>query len=156
MSGADWTLAGALYLLLALAGIAVKVVALGVIGYQNRAQALAAGTEAAKLSEISGPPCPSLTSAEYAERGSKAKKAFLFDQVRFDRRYGHVDCNSVAAGGGLGYVAVCQFSGPAQLVVTTGKGSFYFNPGAGKPATVVVEDGTPRCIVDGTFRPEVS
>lgn len=138
------------------AAVAIGVVAVGVAGYQKRAQALAAGAAAARLSEIDGPACPTLTAEEYAARGAQAKKAFVFDQIRFDRRYGHVDCNSVATGQGLGYVPVCQFSGPALLVVTTAKGAFHFAPGAGKPTTVIVEDGAPRCIVDGKFRPELS
>lgn len=138
------------------AAVAIGVVAVGVTSYQKRAQALAAGAEAAKLAQIDGPPCPTLTGEEYAARGAKAKKAFVFDQIRFERRYGHVDCNSVPTGEGLGYVPVCQFSGPALLVVTTPRGAFHFAPGAGKPTTIVVEDGSPRCIVDGTFRPEVS
>jgi hypothetical protein len=138
------------------AAVVIGAVAVGVTGYQKRAQALAAGAEAAKLAQIDGPPCQTLTGEEYVARGSKANKTFVFDEIRFDRRYGHVDCNSVSTGQGLGYVPVCQFSGPSLLVVTTPKGSFYFAPGAGKPTTVITEDGTPRCIVDGNFRPELS
>lgn len=141
-----------------MAGVAilVGVVAVAIGGYERRAQALAASTKAANLAAISGPPCPTLTAAEFDARSAKPKKAFVFNQIRFDRRFGHVDCNTVAIGGGNAYAPVCQFSGPALLAVTTDKGRFFFAPGAGKPVTIITENGAPRCVMDGNFRPEVS
>ena len=94
--------------------------------------------------------------AEFDARSAKPKKAFVFNQIRFDRRFGHVDCNTVAIGQGNAYAPVCQFSGPALLAVTTDKGRFFFAPGAGKPVTIITENGSPRCVMDGNFRPEVS
>lgn len=141
-----------------MAGVAILigVVAVAVGGYERRAQALAASTKAANLAAISGPPCPTLTAAEFDARSAKPKKAFVFNQIRFDRRFGHVDCNTVAIGQGNAYAPVCQFSGPALLAVTTDKGRFFFAPGAGKPVTIITENGSPRCVMDGNFRPEVS
>lgn len=150
-----WTLARVFPLLLG-AAVVVGVVAVAWGGYQRRAVALAASTEAANLAAISGPACPTLTAAEYEARTAKPKKAFVFNDIRFDRRFGHVDCNTVATGKGQAYAPVCQFSGPALLAVTTDKGRFVFSPGAGKPVTIIVEDGAPRCVMDGNFRPEVS
>ena len=92
--------------------------------------------------------CAVLTKDEYAARGAKAQHGFITNDIRYDRRYGHADCSIVKAGGaGNDFVPVCQFSGPAQLVVTTGKGAFYFAPGVGRPATVATRDGVPTCVI---------
>lgn len=150
-----WTLARVFPLLLG-AAVVVGVVIVAWAGYQRRALALAASTEAANLAAVSGPPCPTLTEAEYEARAAKPKKAFIFNDIRFDRRFGHVDCNTVATGEGNAYAPVCQFSGPTLLTVTTEKGRFIFAPGGGKPVTIITENGFPRCVMDGNFRPEVS
>lgn len=150
-----WTLARGFPLMAGLA-IIIGLIALVVSSHQRRAQALAESTAAANLAAISGPPCPTLTRAEFDARGVKPEKTFVFDSVRYERRFGHVDCNTVATGKGNAYAPVCQFSGPALLAVTTEKGRFFFAPGGGKPVTIITEDGAPRCVMDGNFRPEVS
>ncbi|HEY9235463.1 MULTISPECIES: hypothetical protein [Phenylobacterium] len=150
-----WTVGRAFPLMLG-AAVLVGVVVVGLSSYQRRAVALEASTKAANLAAIDGPPCPSLTAAEFDAKPIKPKKAFVFNEVRYDRRFGHVDCNTVAVGRGNAYEPVCQFSSPALLAVTTRKGQFFFAPGVGKPVTIITQDGTPRCVMDGNFRPELS
>ena len=50
------------------------------------------------------------------------------------------------------FIPVCQFSGPSLLTVTTAKGTFYFAPGTGKPATVMTRDGVPSCVLASNFK----
>ena len=97
------------------------------------------------MAALQGDPCPTLSKADYEARGAKAKQVFITNDIRYERRFGHADCNVVADGDG--FAPVCQFSGPAMLVVTTPKGAFYFAPGTGRAATVVTRDGTPSCVL---------
>ena len=141
------TLARAFPLMLG-AAIVVGMVATGIAAHLRRANAIAASAASVDPAVLAGDPCPTLTKADYEARGAKAKQAFITNDIRYDRRYGHADCSIVKAGGaGNDFVPVCQFSGPAQLVVTTGKGAFYFAPGVGRPATVATRDGVPTCVI---------
>ena len=118
---------------------------------QNTAhnQAIAGATADAKPWELVGPACPEGFSGPWANPQYAPNKPLVFNGVRFSRRAGHVDCSAVAAGKGdkEDYVPLCQFSGPIVLEVTTAKGTFHFQPGVGKPASVSVVDGTPRCVM---------
>lgn len=107
----------------------------------------------AKDAAIAGPPCPSLTKAEFAARHLKVKHATFYEDVTFGRQVGHMSCNSLRYGGGWGtdMYPVCQFTGPVAVTVKTDKGEWYFFPGAGQPATVSVPHGKASCVVASNF-----
>ena len=120
---------------------AVAVIALAGLGWLQREKAVAASTADANMAALSGPPCPTATAAAYAA-GPQARKELIFNDVKFGRAFGHVDCNEVAnKATRKGSMPVCQFTGPGAVTVTTDKGVFYFATGIGKPATVSAPDG---------------
>lgn len=102
---------------------------------------------------IHGPPCQALTPAASRKQWYKASKAFEWDGVTFARGAGHASCQDVGyrGGRGLGVFPVCQFTSPEILAITTGKGTFYFAPGLGRPATVSVQHGLPSCVAASNF-----
>lgn len=152
MSRRKWGLARTFPMML-VGAIIIGGVAVGVTSYMKRAGLLAASTAEARLETLKGPACPVLTQAEYEAGGAKAKQGFTSNDIRYQRRYGHVDCSVVEDGqGGTGFAPICQFSGPQVLVVTTAKGTYYFRPGTGKPATVTTHDGVPSCVVAGNYK----
>jgi hypothetical protein len=103
--------------------------------------------------KIDGPPCPSLTKAEFTAKGYKAPKSFDYDDLKMARKAGHASCSDIQQGGGNGmfHDQECQFTSPAALIITTKKGEFFYVPEVGQPATVVVHDGTPKCVLGGKF-----
>lgn len=103
--------------------------------------------------EVSGPPCPQLTEAEFAARRLKAPKATNYENVIFARQFGHMDCRALRYGAGWGTATypVCQFTSPNAVTVVTDKGKWFFAPGAGQPATVAVPRGEARCVMDSNF-----
>ncbi|WP_312166295.1 hypothetical protein [Phenylobacterium sp.] len=152
MSRRKWGLARTFPLML-VGAIVVGAVAVGITSYMKRADLLAASTAQARLETLNGPACPELTQAEYEASGAKAKQGFASNDIHYLRRYGHVDCSVVGDGkGGNGFAPICQFSGPQVLVVTTARGTYYFRPGTGKPATVTTHDGVPACVVAGNYK----
>lgn len=128
-------------------GVAVGVAALVALQVVQREKAIADSTAATKI--LDGPPCPQLTQAQYDASRLKATKALVFNDVRFERRFGHVDCSIVGKGRAISQV--CQFTGPAVLVVASKTKTAYFEPGVGHPATVAVTDGEPRCVMASSF-----
>ncbi len=107
----------------------------------------------AKAWTISGPPCPSLTRQGFLAAGLEAPHSFDYDDVRFDRRFGHMSCAVIQDNGGKGpgSYPVCQFTSPAAIVVATRKGEFYFAPGIGQPATISAPHGQPVCVMNSKF-----
>ncbi|TAJ70462.1 MAG: hypothetical protein EPO51_18205 [Phenylobacterium sp.] len=107
----------------------------------------------AREATVDGPPCPSLTKAQFEARGLKVKKATLYEGVTFARQFGHMDCRSLRYGAGWGteVYPVCQFTSPRSLKVTTPKGEWYFDPGPGQPATVGAPHGQARCVMASNF-----
>lgn len=106
-----WTLARAFPLML-VAAVAIGAVSVGVSGYLRRANTIAQSTAAVQAAALTGEPCPTLTKDEYIARGSKAKQAFITNDIRYERRYGHVDCSIIEGDKGrTDYVPICQFSG---------------------------------------------
>ncbi|HEX2800553.1 MAG TPA: hypothetical protein VHN73_00665 [Phenylobacterium sp.] len=103
--------------------------------------------------DIQGPPCPAVTAEVWAAKHQVAPKTFDYDGDTLGRVAGHVSCQDVMAGGGKGLIhnQVCQFTSPAALKITTPKGDFYFLPGVGRPATVVIEHDLPRCVLASKF-----
>lgn len=146
MAKKKWTLTRVFPLML-IGAVVVGVIVLAVGSHLRRATIIADSTASLPAGALEGEPCAVLTKDEYVARGAKAQHAFITNDIRYERRYGHADCSIVKGGGGNDFVPVCQFSGPAQLVVTTGKGAFYFAPGVGRPATVATHDGVPTCVI---------
>ena len=107
----------------------------------------------ARAWKIDGPPCPSLTRAEFEAKGYKAPKTFDYDELSMARKAGNASCSDIQQNGGKGvfHDQECQFTGPAALIITTKKGVFFYVPEVGQPATVVVHDGTPQCVLGGKF-----
>ena len=147
MAKKKWTIARAFPLML-MGAVGVGVIVLAVGNHLRRATIIEQSTANLPAGAMEGEPCAVMTKAEYEARGAKAAHAFITHDIRYERRYGHADCSIVKAGGaGNDFVPVCQFSGPAQVVVTTDKGAFYFAPGVGRPATVATRDGVPTCVI---------
>ena len=147
MAKKKWTIARAFPLML-IGAVGVGVIVLAVGNHLRRATIIEQSTASLPAGALEGEPCAVMTKAEYEARGAKAAHAFITNDIRYERRYGHADCSIVKAGGaGNDFVPVCQFSGPAQVVVTTDKGAFYFAPGVGRPATVATRDGMPTCVI---------
>lgn len=147
MAKKKWTIARAFPLML-MGAVGVGVIVLAVGNHLRRATIIEQSTASLPAGALEGEPCAVMTKAEYEARGAKAAHAFITNDIRYERRYGHADCSIVKAGGaGNDFVPVCQFSGPAQVVVTTAKGAFYFAPGVGRPATVATRDGVPTCVI---------
>ena len=147
MAKKKWTIARAFPLML-IGAVVVGVIVLAVGNHLRRATIIEQSTASLPAGALEGEPCAVMTKAEYEARGAKAAHAFITNDIRYERRYGHADCSIVKAGGtGNDFVPVCQFSGPAQGVVTTDNGAFYFAPGVGRPATVATRDGVPTCVI---------
>ncbi len=142
--GPPWIWIGLVLLVLALAAI------FGASWWRHRGMAIAEAEEW----NITGPPCPALSRAAFLKAGFQAPQAVDFDDVRFARRFGHTSCNEIAYDGGRGFSTfpICEFTGPAVLVITTDKGETYFAPGIGHPATVSVQHGQPTCVMNSKFR----
>ncbi len=101
---------------------------------------------------IHGPRCPALAAGDFADLAVKPAASFQYDDVTFERGYGHVYCDEIHDDGGRGpgVHPVCQFTGPAVLKVTSPKGRFYFFPSTGR-ATVEVQRGVATCVRGGWF-----
>lgn len=124
MARKKWGLARTFPLML-IGAIVVGFVTVGISSYLQREGLLAASTAVVRPETLVGEPCPSLTKAEYEARPTKAKQAFISNDIRYERRYGHVECSVIAAAdNGTAFVPVCQFTGPALLTVTTVKRAF--------------------------------
>lgn len=132
-----------------LGAVVVGMTAVGVTSYQNRLHKIAVSEAATSPSATVGPPCPVLTKAEFDALAVKPEKTFIFNEVTFVRRFGHVECNVISHGGGTGFAPLCRFNAPAVLKVTTRQGEFYFKTGVGRPVTVSTPDGIPKCVVAG-------
>ena len=133
------------------AGLAVALPAyiFGGAYLKNRTAALALAREW----NIVGPPCPSLTRAQFAVQGLKVRKGLEYAGVMVSRQFGHVTCSQLRYGEGWGpasYV-VCQFTSPNALRVETAKGTWYFAPGMGQPATISTPHDRARCVMASRF-----
>jgi hypothetical protein len=133
-----------------LMGVSLMIAVVAAVLVKNRDQKLAE----ARAWTVAGRACPVLTAEAFAAARLAAPKMFEYDGVTFGRAAGHVDCNEIGAKGGsaLGVTIVCQFTSPAALTVQTPKGRFHYNPGIGKPVSVMVDKGEPRCVLGGHFK----
>ena len=140
---------GAIHLLMGLiaAGVIGGLMAYDFVKHRH------ANVDIAKAWNIQGPPCPAVTATDWAAKHQAAPKTFDYAGDTLGRVAGHVSCQDVMASGGQGLVQnqVCQFTSPAALKITTPKGDFYFLPGVGQPATIVIEHDLPRCVLASKF-----
>jgi hypothetical protein len=104
--------------------------------------------------DIQGAPCPQLTQAAWTAQRQRVSKVFDYDGVKLGRWSGDASCSDVHAKGGKAAFAidkVCQFTNPMALSVVSPAGTFYFLPGVGQPATVVIHRDLPRCVLASKF-----
>ena len=136
-----------------LAIMAVGMVGVGALLFIDHQKHVAGSVSTAKEWDIKGPPCPSLTADEWAAKHLSAPKSFDYDGDTLARWSGDASCSDVKTSGGkgLGVIRVCQFATPVSITVKTKAGQFYFNPGVGQPATVIIQDGKARCVMGGKF-----
>lgn len=132
-------------------GIALGVVSLMMLEKKKKEVAIAASTASAQAWKLAGPPCPTATTAEFAHHAERAKKVFDFNGDVYARRGGHVDCNLTVVKGVKDPVPVCQFTSPQAISVTTKKGTYYFVPGVGHPATISVANEAAACVMASNF-----
>ena len=102
---------------------------------------------------VEGPPCPGLTQAQFETQGLKARKGLEYAGVTVSRQFGHVSCSQLRYGEGWGLASyvVCQFTSPNVLRVETAKGTWYFAPGMGQPATISTPHDEARCVLASNF-----
>jgi hypothetical protein len=60
---------------------------------------------------------------------------------------GAAACNRIKEPGTGAALKICQFFAPGRLKVTTAKGTYSFEPGAGRDASLVVRDDVPACVL---------
>ena len=102
----------------------------------------------------SGPACPAISAAAYRARGYAVhERATDYDGVTLARQFGHVMCKDVDTSGGFGFLShpACQFTSPTAIRVKRGEREDFFEPGAGRLATVSVEHGRTLCALSGQF-----
>jgi hypothetical protein len=137
-----------------MAGLAA-LVAIGVTVWVVRDQArqIRVATKEIAASEIVGPACPPVVRGAF-KSPLRPINTFDFNGLTFGHRFGDAECGVTAGKRGLfgtGYVNLCQFSSPAVLSVTSGKGTFYWEPGVRQEATVFVDHGQPRCVMSSPY-----
>ena len=135
------------------AGVAVAVglclsaaLAFGIYDWLNdRAEQIAV----AEHWTVAGAPCPQVSAAAFRAYGVEPRQTYDYDDITWARAHGDVVCHDVRYGGGKGWgdYPVCQFNHPEVLTLITPGGAFHFAPGVGKPATVSVPHGRPRCVI---------
>jgi len=102
---------------------------------------------------IKGPPCPQVAKLSIFAIGAKPPRPFTYKGTRFAAQVGDVYCEAVPDPGWFPRTthAVCQFSRPAGVEVTTPTRHVIYEPGIGRPATVAVRNGVPSCVMGGWF-----
>jgi hypothetical protein len=133
-------------------GGAVATLVVGTLwGVLAERQTIAQSTADTNLAAIVGPPCPAISAATARQslqaQGVTMKYVFDFNGDTFGRVFGYADCSVAASKVGLGSYDVCQFTGPSVLYVKTAHSVAYFAPGVGHKATVMTENGVPRCVM---------
>jgi len=132
--------------------VVVATAAVGLIGW-NYMKERGASVATARAWDIKGPPCPALSAADWTAKRYKAEKHFDYDGIDIGRHAGDASCSDVKDHGGTGFgtIRVCQFTSPAVLTVTSKKGAFYFVPGIGQLASLIIEDDVPRCVMASNY-----
>ena len=99
---------------------------------------------------VSGPPCQRVSPQVFQAQPVRIHHRFENDEITFGRGFGHVSCEDIVNDGGKGFgtFTECQFNAPGALQVTTSNGDAYFLT-QGNPATVIVKNGAPTCVMAG-------
>jgi hypothetical protein len=113
---------------------------------KDRRAALAESDGVKQGWSMAGPACPRISRAGFLARGLVVNKGVEVGEVTLERRFGAVSCFVLASGlfGDKDY-AVCQFTGPEVLRITTERTEAYFVTPIGRPAAVSMQDGVARC-----------
>jgi hypothetical protein len=132
--------------------VVVITAAIGLVAF-NFAHDRGANVGAAKAWDIQGAPCPILSQADFVQQRYAAKKTFDYDGVTIGRLAGDASCSDVKEAGGKGLFndKVCQFTSPATLTVASKAGAFFFVPGVGQPASLIIHRDVPRCVMASKF-----
>ena len=103
--------------------------------------------------DIRGPACPQVPRLSIFAMGARPPPPFTYKGTHFAAQVGDVFCEAVPDEGWFPQTthAVCQFSHPAGIEVTTHTGHVIFEPGMGRRATVSVRKGRPSCVMAGWF-----
>ncbi len=116
------------------------------------AAACSGGSEPVKLA---GAPCAVLEPAAFQALGITPEESMRLGTATVRFRFGRAKCEATGSSGG-GWDSgepVCHFSSPSLLHVTTaGGGEFYFDPGVGQPASLLVGAEEARCVLDETSK----
>lgn len=138
-----------IHAIVAVVGLGIATTIITVTYLKDRAAHIAT----AKAWDIQGPACPPLSAAEWGAKHYRAAKVFDYDGVAIGRAAGNASCSDVHTDGGKGFGVrkVCQFTSPGQLTVTSDAGAFYFDPGVGQLASLIIEKGVPRCVMASHF-----
>ena len=112
-----------------------------------------ASVDTFKTWQVKGPPCPSMSEADFQAKRETAPKTFDYDGTAIGRYAGDANCQDVKSGGGKGFATdkVCQFTSPATLTVKSKAGMYYFVPGVGQPASLYIHHDVPQCIMASNF-----
>ena len=132
--------------------VVVVTAAVGLIAFQlikDRQSAVATY----QAWQVKGPPCPTMSQADFQTRRYTALKTFDYDGTSIGRTAGDASCSDVKAGGGKGFATdkVCQFTSPATLTVVSKAGKFFFVPGPGQPSSLYIHHDLPSCIMASNF-----
>jgi hypothetical protein len=132
---------------------AAAITALFGFGTHQFLQTRKANIAQARAWAIQGPPCPALSEAEWTAKHYEAKKPLNYDGVLIGRVAGDADCADIKRSGGASLFSdkVCQFTSPAALTVASKAGTWRFVPGIGQPATLIIHDNVPRCLMASHF-----
>ena len=125
---------------LAVPAVALIIVIAGLALWWGQRQA---AVDEARAWMISGPACPTVPNLAVIGFARPSLEDSQFDGVRIARAYGYVDCREIAERGG---VPVCRFSSPGVLDVN-GPGAHVIYWTKIAPATVIVEQGKPSCVL---------
>jgi hypothetical protein len=107
---------------------------------------------ASAAAHAGAPACPTLTAGEFEAAHHRRLQGVQYLNGTFVRQHGPVECVTAAdRKGPLKTYAVCAFTSPSVLKVTTAKGDWYFAPGVGQPATVSTAGDVARCVLASDF-----
>ena len=133
----------------AVAAMLVAVIPLALLGQRETALARV------RAWTLAGPPCPTLSEAEYRAFDARSSETFNYDGAHIVRAYGMAACAKVAADTvlGLGERPVCQFNAPGVLAITTVRGRILYGAGLA-PATITLVSGAPHCVLGARLAPD--
>lgn len=129
--------------------VAVIAAAAGIVVLHTQ-QRRAEGMAEYKAWMAAGAPCQALAKGEFDP--SQTPQVTSFGGIKVERSHGAAQCHEILNDEGRGQTLfpVCQFDHPGVMEVSTRKGLFWFSPGYVSPATISVENDTPRCVVGAT------